>query len=112
MDQHEINFLIAAVGTLGSVLGGCATWWINRVWSSMDSLQKQVSELHLCVAQNYVPRQELEKIFERIAKAQEETTKTMFAGFEDMRKEIAHISRNQATTRGLAEAVANLRRQE
>lgn len=111
MDQYAINLLIGAVGTLGSILGACATWWINRVWNSMDSLQKQVSELNLRVAQNYVPRVELEKNFERIFKAQEDNNKMMFAGFEDMRKEIAHISRNQASTRGLTEALANLQRQ-
>lgn len=112
MDQYAINVLVGAVGMLGSVLGACATWWINRVWNSMDSLQKQVSELNLRVAQNYVPRAELEKNFERLFKAQEDANKLMFDGFEDMRKEIGHISRNQASNRALTEALTNFRGRE
>lgn len=112
MDQYAINVLVGAVGLLGSVLGACATWWINRVWNSMDSLQKQVSDLNLRVAENYVPRAELEKNFERLFKAQEDSNKLMFEGFEDIRKEMGHISRNQAHTRALTEAMGGARSRE
>jgi hypothetical protein len=105
VDQTFVNYLIGA-------LGFCIAWWINNIWGMVKMLQQEVSNLHVELTKNYVPRVELEKNFERIFKAQEDANKMMFAGFEDMRKEIAHISRNQATTRGLAEAVANLRRQE
>lgn len=59
MDQQLINAMAA-------VIGFGAAWWINNIWSMVKVLQQDISNLHIELAKNYVPRQELEMRLTRI----------------------------------------------
>lgn len=114
MDQI-VDVAVPALG--GAIpIGAIASFYIKRtlgvtdglqkqVFDQKDDFQKQINALHLEMIQQYVPRTELEKHFERFAEAQKEITKMLYEGFEELRKEIAHISKNQANTRVLADLV-------
>lgn len=67
-------------------------WWnFRKLDTRGDLLAAQIAALNLKLAEGYVPRAELENTFSRL-----------FALLEEMRKEIAHISRNQAQVRVLS----------
>lgn len=60
MDQQTlINWLVG---------GGAAVfvWVVNRLWRMVETLQTDVSNLHIELAKNYVPRAELEGKLTRI----------------------------------------------
>lgn len=60
MDQQGlINTLIAAIGS------GIA-WWVNNIWGMVKMQQKEISTLHIKLAENYVPRVEIEGKLGRI----------------------------------------------
>lgn len=60
MDQQTlINCLLSGVGA------GIA-WWVNNVWAMVKAQQQDISNLHIKLAENYVPRAELEARLTRI----------------------------------------------
>jgi cell division protein FtsB len=60
MDQQTlINLLISGVGA------GIA-WWVNNVWAMVKSQQQDITNLHIELAKNYVPRAELEQKLTRM----------------------------------------------
>jgi predicted GTPase len=60
MDQQTlINLLLGAIGA-------GISWWVNSVWAMAKSQQKDISSLHIKLAENYVPRAELEGRLTRI----------------------------------------------
>lgn len=60
MDQQTlINCLL---GGVGAGIG----WWVNNVWSMVKSQQQDISNLHIELAKNYVPRAELEQKLTRM----------------------------------------------
>lgn len=83
--QQLLNLLFAAIG-----FGGA--WWINTIWNKIQDLQTQLAQTNLKLAEGYVPRAELEKTFERL-----------FDAIDEIKKEITHMSRNQASLRAYNE---------
>jgi hypothetical protein len=60
MDQQSlINWLVAGGA-------GVFMWVVNALWSMVKSLQSDVSNLHIELAKNYMPRAELEGKLERM----------------------------------------------
>lgn len=60
MDQQTyINFLLGAIG------GGIG-WWVNNIWAMVKAQQADISRLHVKLAENYVPRAELDARFTRM----------------------------------------------
>lgn len=57
--QFVFNVFVPLIGA------GCL-WWVNTIWSMTKVLQQQVNELHIELAKNYVPRQELQRTFDRL----------------------------------------------
>lgn len=84
-EQQVINILIGIAGT------GVA-WWVKTMWGMVRSQQEQITALNLKLAENYVPKSELEKTFNKL-----------FDGMEEIKREVAHISRNQASTKAMNE---------
>jgi hypothetical protein len=66
MDQQSfINILLG-------VAGFCIGWWVNAIWKMVGSMQADISNLHVELAKNYVPRAELEAKLDRILDAVDE----------------------------------------
>ena len=101
MDQTTVNILV-------SIAGAAVGLWVRTVSNDTKEHEKDIRAIYVQMGQ-YVPRPELEAHFAGFLAAQKEITKMIYEGFEDIRREIAHISRNQAQTRVLAEGVLNHR---
>jgi hypothetical protein len=86
------------INILFGVAGFCVAWWVNAIWGMVKSQQDQISQLNIKLAEGYMPRQESDKNFTRIYEA-----------LDDIRKEVGHMSRNQASQKVLADAIGNLR---
>lgn len=65
MQQEFINILLATVSCLAVIVGAGITWWVNTIWSMVRAQQLAISELHVALVKDYVPRAELQKTFER-----------------------------------------------
>lgn len=92
MDTQQVyNLLFGALG-----FGGA--WWINNVWAMVRSLQQQVTALNVELVKNYVPRSELQETFTRL-----------FDAIEEIKREVNHISRNQAQTKAMQDAQTKIR---
>lgn len=80
MDQQTlVNILF------GIVLAG-GGWWMKNLWAMVMNQQQQIGELTRDLVGNYVPRRELQDTFNRI-----------FERLDEIQREIAHISRSQAS---------------
>jgi hypothetical protein len=55
----------AFTGLLAVIVAGVG-WWVKNMWQMIQSLQSQVTDLNIKLAENYVPRQELEARLGRI----------------------------------------------
>lgn len=78
MQPQDLVNIIAALGAgLFAIIGAGVTWWVNNIWSMVKTLQTDVSNLHVELVKNYVPRSELQAAFDRI-----------FDTLEDIRKEV------------------------
>jgi len=66
MDQQTvINILISGVGA-GVV------WWVNVIWRMLETLQQDISHLHIKLAENYVTKVELNRILDKLDEIQAE----------------------------------------
>jgi hypothetical protein len=92
VDQQQI------VNILFGVAGFFVAWWVNTIWGMVKSQQEQISQLNIKLAEGYMPRQESDKNFTRIVET-----------LDDIRKEIGHMSRNQASQKALTDALSSLR---
>jgi hypothetical protein len=54
------------INTLMGVIGAGGGWWINTIWGMVKMQQKEISTLHIKLAENYVPRVEIEAKLARI----------------------------------------------
>lgn len=50
-------------------------WWVNNMWQMIQSQQRQLTELNVKLAENYVPRVELQSSLNRIFDMLEEIRK-------------------------------------
>lgn len=66
MEQQFINTLLSIVSGLMAILGVAVAWWVNNIWAMVKAQQEEISKLHIELVQNYVPRLELQKTFERM----------------------------------------------
>lgn len=79
MDQQLFQTLTTIAGILIAAIGFCVAWWVNNLWAMVKGQQEQITNLSVKLAENYAPRAELEKTFERI-----------FNLLEEIRKEVRH----------------------
>lgn len=75
MQSPENTMLIINL-LLGIVLAGIA-WWVKTIWEMVISQQRQIAELALKIAENYVPRAELQDTFKRIFEKLDEIQRGM-----------------------------------
>lgn len=101
MDQTVVNILV-------TVAGAAVGLWVKTISADAKDHEKDIRAIYVQMA-TYVPRNELEAHFKTFTDSQKEITKMLYEGFEEIQKEIAHLSRNQATTRALAESVQQRR---
>ena len=66
MDQTGFNIVYGVITTLMAIIGFGVAWWVNNMWGMLRSQQEQISELNIKIVANYVPRAELQAIFEKI----------------------------------------------
>lgn len=92
MDQQQV------INTLFGVAGFCVAWWVNTLWSMVKSQQEQITAVNLKLAENYVQKAELEKTFNKI-----------FDTMDEIKKEIGHISRNQASVKALNDLLGKVK---
>ena len=97
MEQHLINAVFGLITGLAGLLLAIIGHWAKRADARADILEKDMNNFKLEVARTYVPRDQLEKTFERL-----------FDGIETIQAELTHLSRNQASTKKLEEMVAQL----
>jgi chromosome segregation ATPase len=90
-EQQIINILIGIAGT------GVA-WWVKTMWGMVRSQQEQITALNLKLAENYVQKIELEKTFTKL-----------FDGMDEIKKEISHISKNQASIKAYNEMLSKVK---
>lgn len=86
MDQQQI------IQVLFGVAGGCVVWWVNKIWAMVQSQQEQITAVNLKLAEHYVQKSDFEKSLDRI-----------FDAVDEIKKEVTHISRNQASIKTLRE---------
>lgn len=97
MEQTAINAVFGLITGLAGLVLSIVGYWAKRADSRADSLEKELSDFKLDVTRTYVPRDHLEKTFDRI-----------FDGLENIQNELTHVARNQASTKKLEEMVAAL----
>lgn len=71
MDQQ--TFINILLGSIGAGIG----WWVNNMWAMVKMLQQDISALHIKLAENYVPRAELEQKLTRILDTLDEIRDSM-----------------------------------
>lgn len=92
MDQQQV------MNVLFGVAGAFVAWWVNTIWAMVKSQQEQITAMNLKLAENYVQKAELEKTFNKI-----------FDTMDEIKKEITHISRNQASVKALNELLGKVK---
>lgn len=92
--QQVINMAFAVFASLCGIIGSFVAWWVGTIWSDVKSQKKEIADLQIKLIEGYVPRAELEKTFARL-----------FDAIDEIRKEIGHISRNQANLKTLQKFV-------
>lgn len=100
MEQAAINAVFGLVTGLAGLVLAIVGYWAKRADSRTDTLEKALSDFKLEVTRDYVPRDQLEKTFERL-----------FNGIENIQHEVTHIARNQASMKKLEEVLTQLRSQ-
>lgn len=96
MEQAAINAVFGLITGLAGLVLAIVGYWAKRADARADTLEKELTKFQLDVTRTYVPRDQLEKTFERL-----------FDGIENIQAEITHISRNQASVKKLEELMAN-----
>lgn len=96
--QQTFNIMFSIGGALAGIIGSCALWWINTIWSMVKSQQEQITKLNVQMVQAYVPRQELDKTFSQI-----------FDKLDKIGEKVSHIHNNQAHLTALQEALSKVR---
>lgn len=90
-EQQVINILMG-------IAGAGVAWWVKTIWAMVRSQQEQITALNLKLAENYVQKIELEKTFNKL-----------FDGMDEIKKEIAHISKNQASIKAFNEMLSKVK---
>lgn len=62
-DPINVNVIFSV---LVSVILAGVSWWVKNIWSMVIEQQKLIAELQVELARNYVPRIELQQVFDRI----------------------------------------------
>lgn len=78
MNDTQILF---AINLLIGILIAAGGWWMKNMWEMLRELQSANMQLAVKLAEGYVPRGELEKMFDRL-----------FKEFGDIRHQISDIS--------------------
>jgi hypothetical protein len=78
MNQQLFNVIYGLFGILLSIIGACALWWVNMIWEMVKEQKKEINDLHIRLAEGYMPRAEMNRTLERI-----------FNALDDLRKELA-----------------------
>lgn len=99
MEQAAINAVFGLITGLAGLVLAMVGYWAKRADAKADALEKELTKFQLDVTRIYVPRDQLEKTFERL-----------FDGIESIQAEITHISRNQASVKKLEEMMADFKR--
>lgn len=92
MDNQQI------ILTLISVAGFCVAWWVNTIWTDVKAQKKELSDLQIKLLEGYVTKAEAERAMTRLADTMDE-----------IRKEIAHISRNQTSVSAMREMLERVK---
>jgi hypothetical protein len=70
MDQQTL------INVLLGIAGFCIAWWVNKIWGMVTAMQQDISNLHVKLAENYMPRSEtnitLSRIFDKLDEIQSE----------------------------------------
>jgi hypothetical protein len=79
MEQQFVNLLLSTIAGLFGIVGAGVTWWVNNIWSMVKAQQQDISNLHIKLAEGYVPRAELQdamnRIFNKLDEIQKEVRK-------------------------------------
>lgn len=97
MEQAGINAVFGLITALAGLVLSIIGYWAKRADARADQLEKDLTKFQLDVTRTYVPRDQLEKTFERL-----------FDGIENIQTELTHLARNQASTKKLEEMVSQL----
>lgn len=97
MEQAAINAVFGLITGLAGLALAMVGYWAKRADARADTLEKELTRFQLEVTRTYVPRDQLEKTFERL-----------FDGIENIQNELTHLARNQASTKKLEEMVTQL----
>lgn len=54
------------INVLGAIVLGFLGWWSNNIWSSVQTMQSQITTLNVELARNYAPRVEMQNNLDRI----------------------------------------------
>lgn len=102
MDAQQLfNVTAGVLGILLTIIGAGITWWVNTIWSDLKdakrelgalqiNLQAQITQANMRMVEHYMPRVELEKIFDKLT-----------TGMDEIKKELKQISNHQAQFRAL-----------
>jgi hypothetical protein len=66
MEQQLVNFIFGLVMVLLGIIGTGIAWWVNTIWSMVKTQQAEINMLHIKLAENYMPRAELQDTLARI----------------------------------------------
>jgi hypothetical protein len=92
VDQQQIiNILIAGAGF-------CVAWWVNTIWADVKAQKKEIGDLQIKLLEGYVTKAEAERSMTRLADT-----------LDEIRKEIAHISRNQTSVSAMREMIERVK---
>lgn len=69
MTPEQIITALLAVVTAG------VGWWVKNIWAMVISQQQQITQLHLKVAESYVPKTEFREALDRILNKLDEIQK-------------------------------------
>jgi hypothetical protein len=100
MDSQLFQVLISIFGALFSIIGVCALWWINNIWTTVRSQGQQINSLNLELVKSYVSRTEFQDALNRI-----------FESLEGIQREIKHLSSGQAAIKVLQDEREKTRNQ-
>lgn len=84
-DQVLINMLFSICAGFFGIILTIIGYNFKQAKIEIDNIKRDLAKSNLKIAENYVSRTELEKTFTRL-----------FDTMDDIKKELAHISRNQA----------------
>lgn len=89
-NQVLINLLFSACAGFFGIILTIIGYNFKQAKMEIDNIKRDLAQTNLKMAESYVSRTELEKTFSRL-----------FDTMDDIKKELAHISRNQAFVQSL-----------